>query len=332
MPEPIQLETKDGLYLPEADLWLDPHRKHRWAFVSHGHADHFARHDRIITSKPNAHILRARYNVTPSRLEPLEFQQPFDHKGFTIRLFPAGHIYGSAMIHLTRKSDGATLLYTGDFKARRGLTAEEPVFRQADTLIMETTFGKPQFVFPTITEVSGDILNFVNTALEEGATPVLHAYSLGKAQEALAILTEARIPAILNSATAKMTTACREAGAGLPEPVLFQGTVPAGSCLICPPNSLHKDKYKGVENPRSAMLSGWALIPGAKYRYRCDAIFPLSDHADFPGLLEAVNRIRPKRILTVHGFTQEFATELRRLNHDAWSIDGDDQLELALRV
>ena len=119
---------------------------------------------------------------------------------------------------------------------------------------------------------------------------------------------------------------------GLPEPVIFQGSVPKGACLICPPNSLHKEEYKEVENPRSAMLSGWALIPGAKFRYRCDTMFPRSDHADFPGLIEAVNRIRPKRILTVHGFTQEFATELRRLNHDAWSIDGNDQLELALRV
>ncbi len=332
MPEPIQLETKNGLYLPEADLWLDPHRKKSCAFVSHGHADHFARHDQILTSTPNAHLLRVRYNVTPTRLVPLDFHQPHQRKGFTILLFPAGHIYGSAMIHLTRKRDGATLLYTGDFKVRRGLTAEESVFRRADTLIMETTFGKPQFVFPTITEVSGDILNFVNTALEDGATPVLHAYSLGKAQEALAILTEARIPAVLNPATAKMTTACREAGAGLPEPVVFKGTVPPDTCLICPPNSLHKDEYKHVHKPRTAMLSGWALTPAARFRYRTDAIFPLSDHADFPGLLEAVNRVRPKRILTVHGFTQEFATELRRLHHDAWSIDGNDQLELALRV
>ncbi|MEN9534838.1 MAG: hypothetical protein RIR37_111, partial [Verrucomicrobiota bacterium] len=47
------------------------------------------------------------------------------------------------MIHITRLSDQATLLYTGDFKNRPSRTAEPIVFAQADTLIMETTFGLP---------------------------------------------------------------------------------------------------------------------------------------------------------------------------------------------
>lgn len=328
----IQLETKDGLYLPEADLWLDPPRSRRRAFVSHAHAGHFARHEHILTSTPSAHLLRVRYNVTPGRLQSLDFQQPLQHRGFTIRLFPAGHIFGSAMFHLTRNDDGATLLYTGDFKIRRALVAEEAVFRRADTLVMESTFGKPQFVFPSLTEVSGDILNFVHCALGDGATPVLQAYSLGKAQEAFAILNEARIPAVLSPEAARMTNACREAGAGLPEPAVFRGTVPPGHCLICPPRALQQSPCREISNPRSAMLTGWARLPGARFRYHADEVFPLSDHAGFPELLEAVTRVQPDRVLTVHGFSETLATELRRLHLNAWSADGDNQLELALRV
>ena len=78
------------------------------------------------------------------------------------------------------------------------------------------------------------------------------------------------------------------------------------------------------------MLSGWALDPSAIYRFGVDAAFPMSDHADFPGLLEAVKRVDPKRVLTIHGYTREFAAELRRQHYDAWSIDGGDQLELEL--
>lgn len=330
MALPIHLETKDGIYIPEADLWLDPPRKKPLAFVSHGHADHFARHDQILTSEPNAHLLRVRYSVTESRLQPHPFYEPLERHGFTIRLLPAGHIFGSAMIHLTRRKDGATLLYTGDFKVRRGLTAEEAVFRRADILVMETTFGKPRFVFPPSTEVAGEILNFVNHALDDGFTPILHAYSLGKAQEACAILNEARILTVQSPAAAKMTEACREAGAGLPEAVAFDGEMPPGACLICPPNALRSAPYNTIRNPRTAMLSGWAIDSGAIYRYRVDAAFPLSDHADFPGLLEAVNRVQPKHILTIHGFTREFAAELRHQHFDAWSIEGNDQLELAL--
>jgi len=63
---------------------------------------------------------------------------------------PAGHILGSAMLRVARQSDGATLLYTGDYKLRQGLTAQRAELLPADTLIMETTFGLPQFCFPPI--------------------------------------------------------------------------------------------------------------------------------------------------------------------------------------
>jgi mRNA degradation ribonuclease J1/J2 len=76
------------------------------------------------------------------------------------------------------------------------------------------------------------------------------------------------------------------------------------------------------------MLSGWALQPGAQYRYGTDAMIPFSDHADHPELLECVQRVQPRRILTVHGHALEFAAELRASGHEAWCAAGGDQLEL----
>ncbi len=87
---------------------------------------------------------------------------------------------------------------------------------------------------------------------------------------------------------------------------------------------------KVIPKLRTAILSGWAIDKSAIYRFGVDAAFPMSDHADFPGLLEAVKRVDPKRILTIHGYTREFAAELRRQHHDAWSIGGGDQMELDL--
>ena len=72
------------------------------------------------------------------------------------------------------------------------------------------------------------------------------------------------------------------------------------------------------------------MQPGSKYRYRVDEAIPLSDHADHPGLMECVQRVRPKRVLTVHGYALEFAAELRTKRIDAWSAMGNDQLELAM--
>jgi len=327
----IEVRFQRGLYLPESDLWLDPWDAQPWAFVSHAHADHFARHEMALCSQATASLVRARYNVAESRLNGVPFHSSVERNGHRLRLLPAGHIAGSAMLHVTRIADGATLLYTGDFKVRKGRTSEPVVFQQADTLILETTFALPQFAFPSQMEVEMAVLRFVHDTLADGEVPVLLGYSLGKAQEALALLHAHDIPALLHPNVAEMTRACREAGVScLPEPQILDGLVPPGHAVIAPPNAVRSKLLRAVGNRRVAMLSGWAMVPGATFRYRVDEAIPLSDHADYPGLIECVQRVRPKKILTVHGYAREFAAEMRLRGHDAWSAAGNDQMELAL--
>jgi DNA ligase-1 len=331
-PGLIEVECRYALHLPEAGLWLDPRRAKPLAFVSHAHADHVARHARILASPVTAALLRSRYNIPADRIASHAFGEPFAIGGFEAMLLPAGHIPGSAMLHLTRAKDGTTLLYTGDFKLRAGRTTETAAPRPADILIMETTFGLPRYRFPATAIVEERIVDFVNNTLASGDTPVLLGYSLGKAQEAYAILSAHGIPALLYPTAAEMTRTCIAEGApGLPEPSLFEGEVPAGHAVIAPPHARKTKLLASLAKQRTAMLSGWALQPAARFRYQVDAMIPLSDHADHPELLECIRLVRPRRILTVHGFAKEFATELRSLGLDAWSASGGDQLELPIR-
>jgi Cft2 family RNA processing exonuclease len=78
------------------------------------------------------------------------------------------------------------------------------------------------------------------------------------------------------------------------------------------------------------MVSGWALDRATIFRNRCDAAFPLSDHADFPELLQLVELVQPKRVLTLHGFAADFARLLRQRGIEAWAISENNQLELPL--
>ena len=326
----IEVRFQRGLYLPECDLWLDPWDAKPRAFISHGHADHFARHDQAICSEITAQVIRSRVGIAADRLDPLPYQVPSTIDGFRIRLLPAGHVFGSAMLHITRTRDNATLLFTGDFKTRRSRVAEQAMFVAADTLILETTYGLPAYVFPPQMEVEAAVLRFCHDAIADGETPVLCGYSFGKAQEALALLHEHGIPALLHPTVAEMTRLCREIGASLPEPAtLVEDTpVPPGHAVIIPPNALRSRLVRRLPNARTAMLSGWALQAGANYRYRVDEVIPLSDHADHTGLHECIQRVRPRRILTVHGYAREFAAELRGRGKDAWCAAGGDQLEL----
>jgi hypothetical protein len=79
-----------------------------------------------------------------------------------------------------------------------------------------------------------------------------------------------------------------------------------------------------------ATVTGWALDPGTLYRMGVDAVIPLSDHADYAGLLAHVEAVAPQRVLTLHGFAQEFARDLRRLGIEAWALTGPNQLELQI--
>ncbi len=329
MPPSIEVRHRKGIYLPEPDLWLDPPRGKARAFVSHAHSDHFARHQLTICSSATQSLIQARYGKPRAgELRSLEYRQPMELDGFSLQLLPAGHILGSSMLHITRLSDGATLLYTGDFKLVHGLTAEPAELLQADTLIMETTFGLPHYKFPPRENVAADVLAFIKTTMEHDGIPVLLGYSLGKAQEILASLAGAGHPVMVDESIARMNRVFTNHGIIFPEHHLLKIGEAAGHIVIAPPQRVHG--LRKLTNCRIAMLTGWALNKSAKYRYRVDEAFPLSDHADYDELLQCVAQTKPRLIYTVHGSTTEFARDLRQRGHEAWSLVKDEQRELSL--
>lgn len=329
MPPLLTVTHRHGIYLPEADLWLDPHFGVERAFISHAHSDHVAKHQLTFCSELTQHLMSERYGLNKEGVfQPLPLRTCHEWEGWEMRLFPAGHIIGSAMLHLTRKSDGATLLYTGDYKLRQGLSSEKCELPQADTLIMETTFGLPHFRFPPVAEVVAQVLKFVQETLDDGGIPVLLGYSLGKAQEILCALADSGHPVMLHKSVWEMTEAVKSLLGRLPDYRLFDAAAARGHVLLFPPSNGKSLALKKLKVCRTAMLTGWALQSGARYRYQVDEIFPLSDHADYPELLETVETVKPRRVYLVHGYTQAFAADLRARGIEAWTLEKADQLEL----
>ena len=317
----------DGsIHLPELDLWCDAHHPVPFSFVSHAHFDHLALHKRIITSEGTQRLMAARL---PGEREEivLPYEKPYALDADTeLRLYPAGHIFGSAMLYLKRK--GESFLYTGDFKLRPGLSAEPCQPPQADVVVMETTFGIPRYTFPPTEKVLADIVHFCRSALEDGEVPVLFGYSLGKSQELLASLAGAKIPVMLHPQTQKITRVYESLGREFPPYEPFTLTEVAGHVVICPPQSNQSAWLRKIKPRRTAAITGWAIDPAAIYRYQCDAAFPLSDHADYDDLLRFVEIVQPKRVLTVHGYVEEFARTLRERGIDAWALGKANQLDL----
>jgi len=324
--------TRAGIHLPELGLWLDAHKRVRGTervFVSHAHADHIAAHDEVILTEATSLFMRTRL-PGKRREHHLAFgartELRFGSETFALTALPAGHILGSAMAFIEWRDE--TLLYTGDFKLRPSLAAEKPEVCRADWLIMETTFGLPRYQFPPEEAVRGDILKFCREAQADGATPVLYGYSLGKSQEILRGLAGAGLPALLQRDVRKMTKLYEKLGMSFPAHEAFNPETARGKVIIAPPNSLKTMQKVALGPIRTAAITGWAMESSCRYRSGTDAAFPLSDHADYAGLLELVKQVQPKRVFTVHGFTREFAQTLRAQGVDAIAPGWHEQLTL----
>ena len=301
-----------GIFLPELDLWLDPQDERDTAFVSHAHTDHIGNHREVILSETTGKLMATR--LPGRRVEHLlPFHSQVHFRGASITLLPAGHIFGSAQIHIQFRDE--TLLYTGDFKLRHGKSAESIDWLQADTLIMETTYGLPRYIFPPVEQVVAELTKFCVETLEENLVPILFGYSLGKAQEILAALDGSGLHVLLHPSVYKITKLYEELHQPLPEYFPFEESRLAGSVVICPPTANRTRLVQRIKNRRTAILTGWALDPATIHRYQCDAAYPLSDHADYPDLIRYVELVRPKRVFTVHGFAREFAEDLRRTGY-----------------
>jgi Cft2 family RNA processing exonuclease len=323
-----------GIHLPDLDLWLDPPRARAGhVFVSHAHSDHIAAHPEFLATEPTAWLMRHRLGGN-RREHLLAYGQPLDllhaTTPFRLTLLPAGHILGSAMALV--ETCGESLLYTGDFKLRPGLAAVPCQPCRADYLIMETTFGLPRYVFPEEPEVWRAVIEFCRAALADNVTPVLFAYSLGKSQELLAGLNAAGIAIALAKETARLTRIYEHFGHKFPPYRIFDGQNAAGAVLIAPPQAKRSILFQQLDRIRTAVVTGWAMDSGCRFRSGTDAAFALSDHADFPGLIELVRQVQPKKVFTLHGFAAPFARTLRDLGFDAQALSEPEQLDLALGV
>jgi len=324
----VSVEYNKGVHLPQAGFWLDPRYSAEHAFISHAHSDHTARHKRTMCTSQTARLMQTRMRGDLGVLETLGYGEKRVFGDWAATLYPAGHVLGSAQILF--ESDEGSLLYTGDFKLRQGLSAETAIAPHAETLIMETTYGLPRYQFPPAEQTMAAVVKFCHEALEDGETPILLGYALGKAQEILSVLSGAGLPIMLHGAVWNITKVYEEFGVQFPPHEKFDAERAEGHVIVCPPSVNGSRMLSKIKKRRVGVLTGWALDSGAVHRLQVDAAFPLSDHADYSDLLKLVEVVQPKRVLTLHGFAQEFARDLRARGIEAWALTGANQLELTL--
>ncbi|HEX8407763.1 MAG TPA: hypothetical protein VF883_02785 [Thermoanaerobaculia bacterium] len=329
-----------------SEIYLDPAEPRKLGIISHGHSDHIGRHEHFVATAPTAAFLRARSGDdlkgtelayrTPlviqgavsraqgagdvggdSLLRPAPCSLPPD--SWTVELFPAGHVLGSAMIRVSNATHA--LAYTGDFRLTPSFTAEPAEIPEADAVIMESTFGGDSgWIFPSREELRERLIALVRTIIARDKTPVLLAYSLGKAQEVTAMLRDSGIALVQHPVVARISSIYERNGIDLGayevwgrQSSLFGHrftTDLRGKAVIVPPHlasAKNGSEIRRIPRPETIALTGWALH-GTR---DADHGLPLSDHADFGELVSFAERCRAGVIYVTHG-SRRFAEELRR--------------------
>jgi Cft2 family RNA processing exonuclease len=312
-----------GLKITRIDLAIDVCRRQPRGFISHAHSDHIGRHELAFCTPATSKLYQHR--LGPRQVKEMPYRSTLEWDGLKLTTFPAGHIFGSAM--LLAEDDGQRLLYTGDFKLGESATAERADPPQADVLVMESTFGHPQYRLPPRSQTVDQLLDLVRTTLRQGATPVIQAYTLGKAQEVTKILTLAGIPALQHRSIYAISRIYEQCGCDLGDYRPYPGRAIEGCAVIAPPPRQRGALIEGLRRPVTIGVSGWAAAPHTRRWLRSDHAIPLSDHADFDELLELVQRVNPQIVYCTHG-PENFVDHVRNLGYEARVLGKPHQKQL----
>jgi putative mRNA 3-end processing factor len=314
--------TDKGIYCAQADMYIDPWHPVDKAIITHAHADH-ARwgHKYYLAHKASEHVLRLRLGQEIN-LETLEYNQSIEVNGVKISLHPAGHIWGSAQIRLEYK--GEVWVAAGDYKVEDDKLSQafEPV--KCHAFITESTFGLPIYQWPPQEEVFAEINDWWRTNQENDMTSVIFGYSLGKIQRIMAHLDTSIGRIFTHGAVENTNQALIASGMHLPAATKVSMDVKKeeykGAIVLAPPSANGTPWIKKFLPFVSGLASGWMNLRGAKRRRAVDRGFILSDHADWNGLIQAVEASGAERIYVTHGYTAAFSRYLSEQGYDAHEV------------
>ena len=298
-----------GICLKEGKraVYLDPANSRPDGAVTHAHSDHLRPNTHM--TKPTADVMKVRTGAKKATTH--NYHEKFKINDFELEFVSAGHVVGSAMIECNG------LLYTGDYNPYGTVTSGRAEPQECHTLIVESTYGKPNQTLPDRNQVLEDLQAWISTTSSNGGG-IIGAYSLGKAQEVIATANLAGITPSVSNEVASVSDVYKKYDVPL-DYVKYEDLddkEKPGLLVTSTSATNGKKPDVAVKNMRKqgakvARVSGWCAF--AKWALRgVDAGFPISDHADFSDTMKFVEACNPKQVYTVHGSTKELAKQIEK--------------------
>ncbi|MEM3859469.1 MAG: MBL fold metallo-hydrolase, partial [Candidatus Micrarchaeaceae archaeon] len=117
---------------------------------------------------------------------PLEYGSEIDIGNYTLSLFDAGHITGSAITLIINRETGRRLVYTGDYKLEPQLLQKGAEIVKSDILITESTYADREH--PDRNALIKSFVDEIRKIVENNGIALLPVFAVGRAQEILTVL------------------------------------------------------------------------------------------------------------------------------------------------
>lgn len=323
--------TDNGIYCPAGDFYIDPWKPVKRAVITHAHSDH-ARwgNQYYLCENTSVPLLRLRLG-NDIQVQGVAYGESLFFNGVKVSLHPAGHMIGAAQVRV--EQDGEVWVASGDYKLENdGLSVPfEPL--RCHAFITESTFGLPIYRWEPQQQIFDNMTQWIYANQQAGKASVLLAYSLGKAQRLLYHLKDKVDHFLAHGAIAIPHEVLLKEGWQLPPVERITPETPKSSfknaVIIAPPSAEDNAWMRRFQPYALGVCSGWMQVRGNMRRRNADAGFALSDHADWPGLLEAVTATGAEQVFVTHGFSSVFARYLNEKGINAKEVTtsyGDEEL------
>jgi putative mRNA 3-end processing factor len=302
-------DTPRGLFCEAGNFYIDPWQPVERALITHAHSDHARPGSAAyLCAAPGAAVLRHR--LPEATVETVQYGDTVSIDDVRVSFHPAGHILGSAQIRL--EHDGEVWVVSGDYKRAADPTATpfEPL--PCHTFITEATFALPIYTWDPTESVIDEMVAWWHRNRDAEQPSVLFCYVLGKAQRILAeLLARADDPIRLHGAMAGLTDAYREAGIELARTERVaegpRGKALSRALVLAPISARGTPWMRRLPNASTAFASGLMRVRGVRRQRAFDRGFALSDHADWPSLLNTIEETGASRVLVTHGWSDVLA-------------------------
>ncbi|MEK6807747.1 MAG: beta-CASP ribonuclease aCPSF1 [Nanoarchaeota archaeon] len=190
-----------------------------------------------------------------------------------VTLYNAGHVLGSAMVHLHIGEGWHNFIYSGDYKAKKSMLFDGATmaFPRMETFMTESTYGAADAIMPSREDCEKKLIGIVKETIARKGKVIIPSLGVGRSQEIMLILEKfareeginfpIHIDGMIWDITAIHNAYPRFLGKEVRDQIFYEGHDPFLSPIFKQIGS-HKERQATIEGPPCVIIATSGMMTG----------------------------------------------------------------------